>query len=409
MGLDPKRRPPSATPWALDSGVPRDAELAKRGGRVPTPPATRRSLPTSETGRTRPSMPKVAPRPTPLIDSLIQAGSDRPSSRPPPSSPGQRPVNVTPARIPSAAGRLADLARLGEQLAGEVVEGRYRVESPIGQGASGFVFQASDLQRGQPVALKLYDRERVDSDAAQEAFVDELERLNRVPTPHIVRTLGVGFSHDLVPSVRPSDPLLGPIPFVAMELLVGHDLRAQLHKHGPLSAAEVLAHLTAVGDALDLAHAAGFVHRDLKPGNLFVTTQGPQPSVKVLDFGRSHSSVKGFFGTAWYMAPEQAQAEAVTGAADRWALAVVAFRLLTGESYWAPAPMPDLLAAIVAGPRVPPSEVAVARGARANVALGAGFDAWFFLACQVDPAARFATCREQVIALGLALAEDARS
>jgi serine/threonine protein kinase len=393
----------------MGSGAPRDAELAKKGGRVPTPPATRRSLPASETSRTRPSMPKVAPRPTPLIDSLIQAGSQRPSSRPPASFPGQRPVNVTPSRIPSAAGRLADLARLGEQLAGEVIEGRYRVESPIGQGASGFVFQASDLQRSQPVAVKLYDRERVDSDAAQEAFIDELERLNRVPTPHIVRTLGVGFSHDLVPSVRPSDPLLGPIPFVAMELLVGHDLRAQLHKHGPLAPDEVVAHLTAVGDALDLAHAAGFVHRDLKPGNLFVTTEGPQPSVKVLDFGRSHSSVKGFFGTAWYMAPEQAQAESVTGAADRWALAVVAFRLLTGESYWAPAPMPDLLAAIVAGPRVPPSEVAAARGAYPPAKLGPAFDAWFFLACRVDPSARFATCREQVLALGFALAEDARS
>lgn len=362
-------------------------------------------------------MPKVAPRPTPLIDSLIQAGSHRPPSRSP-SFPGRRPVSVMPSIISSAAGRHADLARLGEQLAGEVVEGRYRIDSPIAQGAHGFVFRAYDLQRGETVALKVFDRERVETTASQDAFLDELERLNRVPTPHIVRTLGVGFSHELVTSVRASDPLLGPIPFVAMELLVGHDLRTQLHKHGPLGSAEVLAYLTAVGDALDLAHEAGFVHRDLKPGNLFVTTQavgqevgreGPTSSVKVLDFGRSHSSVKGFFGTAWYMAPEQAQSAPVSGATDRWALAVVAFRLLTGESYWAPAPMPDLLAAIVAGPRVPPSQVAAARAVNAPTTLGPAFDAWFFLACQVDPSARFSSCREQMLALGVALAEDARS
>ena len=380
-------------------GSPSSAELSRRGGRVPTPPVTRRALlPHSDTSRTRPSLPKVSPRPTPLIDSLLQAGTMRPPQG----------VSISPSIFPTVAGRGADMARISEKLAGETVD-HYRIESPLGQGASGFVFRAHDLRAGEPVALKLFDRERMTQNPDQDAFIREAERLSRIASPFVVKVVGAGVSLDLVASVRPTEPLLGPGPFLAMELLEGEDLRAMLQKHGAIPAAEALSHLRDVANALDVAHAANIVHCDLKPGNLFLTQVEGRQGIKLLDFGRTQVVGKGFFGTAWYMAPEQVQGAPVSPATDRWALAVVAFRLLTSESYWSPAPMSDLLAAIVAGPKLAPSAVAAARGVRAATSIGPAFDNWFKRACDVVPAMRFHSCREQIDALTSALEEDAHS
>jgi len=315
-------------------------------------------------------------------------------------------ISISPSIFPTVAGRGADMARISEKLAGETVD-HYRIESPLGQGASGFVFRAHDLRAGEPVALKLFDRERMSQEPEQDAFIREAERLSRIASPFVVKVVGAGVSLDLVASVRPTEPLLGPVPFLAMELLEGEDLRAMLQKHGAIPAAEALSHLRDVANALDVAHAANIVHCDLKPGNLFLTQVEGRRGIKLLDFGRTQVVGKGFFGTAWYMAPEQVQGAPVSPATDRWALAVVAFRLLTSESYWSPAPMSDLLAAIVAGPKLAPSAVAAARGVRAAISIGPAFDNWFERACDVVPAMRFHSCREQIEALTIALEEDA--
>ncbi len=353
-------------------------------------------------------MPRVLPK-TPLIASLLDAGSLRPIE-PPPSSRGSQNIAVSPSRIPSAAGRMADMLRISEQLAGEVVDGRYRIESPHGQGAAGFVFRAVDLQSRDAIAIKLLDRERVSTAVEEEVFVTHVRKVASVDSPHVVRTVGAGFSHDLVPLVRPTDPLLGPVPYVVMELLEGADLRALLQRSGPMPVADVVRYLRDVATALDAAHAVGLLHCDLKPGNLFLATvregEAERKLIKVLDFGRTRTLAKGFFGTAWYMAPEQARAGELTPATDRWALALVAFRLLTGESYWSPAAMPDLLAKIIAGPHEPPSSVLSTRGVRVGAPLGVAFDQWFFHACQVEPARRFDSCLAEVESLARALVLD---
>lgn len=384
-----------------------------KGGRVPTPPVTRRAIMPSDTSRTRPSLRRVAPKQNPLIESLFSAGTER-QSEPPPSPPrGAHNIAISPSRIPSAAGRMADMLRISEQLAGEVVDGRFRVESPLGQGAAGYVFRAVDLSSREAVAIKLLDRERMTSQADQDGFLEYVRKLAAVTSPHVVRVTDAGFSHELVPIVRASDPLLGPVPYLVMELLEGVDLRAHLQRHGPLPVPQVVESLREVALALDATHALGLLHCDLKPGNLFLATvreDGQERQVmKVLDFGRARVAGKGFFGTAWYMAPEQARSAEVSPATDRWALAFVAFRLLTGESYWSPAPMPDLLAKIVAGPTEPPSALVEARGIRVGAKLGPAFDRWFARAAALEPTARFGSSVEEVDALAQALTEDAGS
>ena len=224
-----------------------------------------------------------------------------------------------------------------------------------------------------------------------------------------------------------------------MEMLYGQDLRAHLHERGPFRARELLLLLRQVAVTLDKAHALGIVHRDLKPANLFLT-RAPDGSqlVKILDFGvaqlarrretelpfgtqqaaedstappaqaLSASGIQdaGLFGTPWYMAPEQVNGEPAVPGTDGWALALIAFRLLTGESYWAPAPLPELLGEIVAGPRTAPSSVVRERGLVPHASLGKAFDAWFFRACALEPAARFLTATSEIEALSSALASD---
>ena len=114
----------------------------------------------------------------------------------------------------------------------------------------------------------------------------------------------------------------------------------------------------------------------------------------------------GLFGTPWYMAPEQVSGEAALPATDLWALARIVFRLLTGESYWAPAALPELLGLIAKGPMTPPSFVVRDRGIVPHAAIGPAFDAWFFHACAVDPTKRFPDAVSEIDGLDKALASD---
>jgi hypothetical protein len=107
------------------------------------------------------------------------------------------------------------------------------------------------------------------------------------------------------------------------------------------------------------------------------------------------------------MAPEQAEGKVATAASDRWAMAMVAFRLLTAESYWAPSPVAELLAQILRGPQSLPSEIVKERGLLPRQRLGPAFDAWFMRACQIDPARRFPTVVEQIEGMQRALTEPA--
>ncbi len=392
---------------------------------APLPPATRKGGFRQEPKQTKPAMPRVQPPvgvlplSAPRVTEAPPVGSDAPRSGgsivvTQPFSPwsSSAPPNFS-RRPPMSKG--VELARMAETLAGETVMGRYRIEIPLGRGSTGIVFRAHDLKLGLKVALKVLDPELSRDPAVVERFRHEALAPSRIGTDHVVQVLEADVCPELVPIARPDDPLSPPIPYLVMELLEGKDLRQYLHERGPLTPQEVVGFLEQVAPTLDKAHALGIVHRDLKPANLFLSRKPDGgPLVKLLDFGIAQLADAGaarglgggLFGTPWYMAPEQAEGGIATAASDRWAAALVAFRLLTAESYWAPCPIPELLGQIVEGPQVPPSWVVRERGLNPLAHLGAEFDGWFMHACHVDPRRRFSSMVDQVDAMRRALGQN---
>lgn len=218
--------------------------------------------------------------------------------------------------------------------------GPYVVLRHLKSGGMGDVFVARDAA-GALVALKLLgDR----SDAAAERFARECRVAARLDHPHIVRTLGWGGA--------------GDAPYLAMELLDGADLESRLRGVRP-TANEAVAIARQVCDALGHAHASRVVHRDLKPGNIFVCA-GPPSAVKVLDFGIARVQDEASFtrtgstlGTVMYMPPEQARGERdVDARADLWSLGVVLYECLTGRLPFEAATLPGVLFQIVTAPPI---------------------------------------------------------
>jgi len=179
-----------------------------------------------------------------------------------------------------------------------------------------------------------------------------------------------------------------------------------------LSPLETVTFLGQAAIALDKAHEAGIVHRDLKPENLYVTRRDDgSPRVKLLDFGIAKVAAatlagpqtKGILGTPLYMAPEQMHGEHEIGpAADNYALAHIAYRLLVGEAFWAREQnKAETVYRFLMGVMKGTDETASARArSRAGVELPPAFDGWFARATAPDPKSRFATAGELMRTLG---------
>src|SRR5690606_18461168 len=133
------------------------------------------------------------------------------------------------------------------------------------------------------------------------------------------------------------------VPFIVMELLRGENLHLRAKRKQSFTPGETIVYLSQVAAALDRTHARGIVHRDLKPGNLFLTERvDGSPLVKVLDFGIAKlfgasglETGRRLLGTPLYMAPEQFREKKALPAGDVYALAMIAFRFLTGTHYYA--------------------------------------------------------------------------
>jgi eukaryotic-like serine/threonine-protein kinase len=224
-----------------------------------------------------------------------------------------------------------------------IARGRYRVERVLGDGGMAKVLLAHDVELGREVAVKLLD-ERL---AADESFRARFAREARV---------AAGLSHPNIVTVFDVGEADG-CPFIVMELVTGRTLEERLRREGTLNANDVLAVARQVCAGLEHAHASGLVHRDLKPGNLIEREDG---TVKIADFGIARA-VEGteltetgtIVGTAAYLAPEQAEAGAVTPATDLFALGVVLYELLTGGQPW----KVDSLAALAGRREAPPPEL----------------------------------------------------
>ncbi len=202
--------------------------------------------------------------------------------------------------------------------------GRYRLAERIGRGGMGEVYKALRIEDGAVVALKLLKKVLVADPDNARRFFREARLTASVPSEHVAKVFEVGTFED-------------GVPFIAMELLEGHDLAWHLRRSPQLPTDQVVELCEHTARALGAVRRAGVVHRDLKPGNLFLVDAIPR-AWKVLDFGISRSADDPFqtmteevAGSPSYMAPEQLGGEEVDHRADLYALAAIAFRALTGR------------------------------------------------------------------------------
>jgi eukaryotic-like serine/threonine-protein kinase len=234
---------------------------------------------------------------------------------------------------------------------GDMVAGKYRVDSVIAVGGMGMVVEAEHLQLGQKVAIKvLLPTELAQEPHAAARFLREARAAARIGSDHVVRIYDV-------------DTLPDGLPYMVMERLYGSDLRALLRSRGPLPIEDVIHYVTEACDAVGEAHRMGIVHRDLKPSNLFLTAKhGGREIVKVLDFGISkaahHAPLEAtlttsrtLIGSPLYMSPEQIRdPKSVDARSDIWSLGIILHQLLTGKPAFTADSLPAVCAAIAADP-----------------------------------------------------------
>ena len=208
--------------------------------------------------------------------------------------------------------------REGSLLAG------YRLERQVGAGGMAVVFRARDERLGRPVALKILSPGLASDSEFRTRFIAESRAAATVDDPHIIPVYEAGEA--------------GGVLFIAMRFVAGGDLRQVLQREGALPPDQAADFVSPVASALDAAHAAGLVHRDVKPGNILVDTGPGLPDhVYLSDFGIAKgalsinvTAVGSYIGTPDYMAPEQISGRSVDGRTDQYSLACVAFQLLTG-------------------------------------------------------------------------------
>ncbi len=266
---------------------------------------------------------------------------------------------------------------------GTVLAEKYRLESVIGTGGMGTVYQAEHLALRAPVAVKVIDREVDEGDVALARFMREAQSAASLRSPHVVQILDYGME--------------GKRPFMVMEMLEGEPLADRLKRVGRLSPQETYRVISHVARAVSKAHEAEIIHRDLKPDNVFLVHNEGDEIAKVLDFGvakvestqldgEGHTRTGSLLGTPYYMSPEQAQGNKdIDARSDLWALGVIAFECLTGRRPFSSDGLGDLVLQICIRDIPVPSKVAP---------VPTGFDDWFKRACSREPEARFQTARE---------------
>jgi len=216
-----------------------------------------------------------------------------------------------------------------DPLIGAVVGERYRIVSRIGVGGMGAVYRAEHTMMRRDLAIKVLLSELGGREEFARRFEREAESASRLAHPNIITVTDFG---------RTPDGAL----FLAMEFLAGDSLTSLIDQ-GPLPRERALAIVRQILRALDHAHAAGVVHRDLKPDNIMlVERDGQRDVVKILDFGIAKVTEPAsgqevltqagvIFGTPEYLSPEQAVGEAVDGRADLYAAGVILYEMLAGR------------------------------------------------------------------------------
>jgi serine/threonine protein kinase len=228
--------------------------------------------------------------------------------------------------------------------AGDLIAGKYELEQLLGEGGMGAVFRARNTTIDMPVAIKLI-RTDLNRELLSGRLLQEARAAAKLSHPAIVRVFDVGQTS------------LGD-PFIVMELLSGESLSTTIEREGRLTSARAVQLLLPIADALSAAHAKGFVHRDVKPDNVFVVVSEEQLQPKLVDFGivkhqqRDKDSqltqVGVVLGSPDYMSPEQARGlENTDLRSDVWSFAVMLYEAIAGETPFSSANYNALLRMIV--------------------------------------------------------------
>jgi len=236
--------------------------------------------------------------------------------------------------------------------AGTVLDNRYEILEPLGQGGMGAVFRARRRLLGDEVAIKIVRSDLGGDPAARERFMRESRAAAQLRHPNIVSIL----DFNLDPHGR---------PFLVMELLNGRSLHDEIGVRGALPIDEVRAIVGPLCGALQLAHDHGILHRDLKPANIVAHDFGGGVRVhKLVDFGLVRdvasdatrlTGSQNFVGTFMYAAPEQLRGTEADARADQYSLAVVVYELLTGRPPIEESDSAKLVTAVLTKPAPPPT------------------------------------------------------
>ena len=205
-----------------------------------------------------------------------------------------------------------------------VLDGRYTLIERIATGGMGEVWRGSDQLLGRPVAIKMLAAMHAGDEQFRARFRAEARYASSLSHPGITRVFDYG----------EESPLGGP--YLVMELVDGQPLSEILERYGRLDPYVVIDIVAQAARALDAAHRAGIVHRDIKPGNLLIMADG---TTKITDFGIAKANVPDMnltatgivMGTALYVSPEQATGAPLAGASDVYSLGVVAYECLAGD------------------------------------------------------------------------------
>jgi eukaryotic-like serine/threonine-protein kinase len=245
---------------------------------------------------------------------------------------------------------------IGNELAGRVLAGRYRLLVPIGTGASGRVYAAEDIRLRRRVAVKVLHSALAEDAGFLRRFRAEAQVAASLHHPNIMAVYDWGEDEQ---------------PFMVVELLEGGSLRAMLDRGNLLTTAQAARIGRDVADALDYAHSRGIVHRDVKPANLLFDEHG---RVRIADFGLARALAEAswtepagaVFGTARYASPEQARGIQLDARSDLYSLALVLVEAVTGRIPFASDTTIGTLAArtreaLVAPPEMGPLQAVVER------------------------------------------------